>query len=201
MSHEHYVHDSDGYFIIDPISKEIINNTNGKTTVVQYDHNSEQFTFNVPKLIENHDMSKCDLIQIHYVNESKGTSISTRNSNSGIYTVSDMKLNPDDDSSVIFTWLLTREVTQYAGSIKFQIRFICYGNDDIADYVLGTKIFSSIEVAPAYDNSEIVINGGSDLLLDFERRISDLEDSIGDTPGETTITHKIWFQEDFEGGE
>ena len=49
MSHIHNVTDSDNKFIVDGISRVIKNASTSKTTVMQFDHNSEVFTFELPR--------------------------------------------------------------------------------------------------------------------------------------------------------
>lgn len=65
MGHEHSVIDSDRRFIIDPIKRTVKSEHNQKIMLMQYDHNSERFTFQCPKTVEGHDMSECSKIQIH----------------------------------------------------------------------------------------------------------------------------------------
>ena len=50
MAHAHIVSDSDNHFIIDPISRQISNNSK-KTILIKTDHNSEQFTFELPRYV------------------------------------------------------------------------------------------------------------------------------------------------------
>lgn len=64
MSHTHSVKDSDAVFTIDPISREITTETDN-ISLMQYDHNSEIFTFQIPKIVEGHDMSLCNGILCH----------------------------------------------------------------------------------------------------------------------------------------
>lgn len=52
MGHEHNVRDSDARFIIDPVTMGIKNNYNKKITLIQFDHNSERLTFEIPKEID-----------------------------------------------------------------------------------------------------------------------------------------------------
>ena len=72
MSHEHVVTDSDGIFSIDSRTR-VIKNESGKECVVQYDHNSERFTFILPRIIEGHDMLLCNYVEVNYVNTTDGT--------------------------------------------------------------------------------------------------------------------------------
>ena len=68
MSHIHNVNDSDNKFIVDGISRVIKNASTSKTMVMQFDHNSEVFTFELPRYIEGHDMMLCNRVEVHYLN-------------------------------------------------------------------------------------------------------------------------------------
>ena len=68
MGHKHSVYDSDAHFSINPITKVIKNESSKKTTLVQGDHNSERFSFDIPRHIEGHDMMQCNLVEVHYDN-------------------------------------------------------------------------------------------------------------------------------------
>ena len=65
MGHKHSVYDSDAHFSINPITKVIKNESSKKTTLVQGDHNSERFSFDIPRFIEGHDMMNCNLVEVH----------------------------------------------------------------------------------------------------------------------------------------
>ena len=82
LSHTHNVYDSDNKFIIDGISRVIKNNSVSKTTVMQFDHNSERFGFELPRYIEGHDMMDCNRVEVHYLN----IEASTKQQNEGIYS-------------------------------------------------------------------------------------------------------------------
>ena len=65
--HKHPVYDTDLHLLIDPITREITNES-GKTVIMQYDHNSERFTFEIPRYVDGHDMSLCNVVEFHYIN-------------------------------------------------------------------------------------------------------------------------------------
>ena len=44
MAHKHSVYDTDTHFSINQITQAIKNESSSKTTLIQYDHNSERFT-------------------------------------------------------------------------------------------------------------------------------------------------------------
>lgn len=156
----HVVHDADTYFKIDPITRSITN-TSAKVKLVQFDHNSERFTFEVPRYIEEHDMSQCSKIEIHYVNMS-----SNRDEQSaGVYLVDDVQVKSDNDELVVFSWLISGKTTKYAGTFNFLIRFAC-SSDDVIDYIWNTTIYSGIVVTNGMNNSFTVVTESSDVVYD-----------------------------------
>ena len=40
-----------------------------KKTIMQYDHNSEVFTFSVPATIEGHNVTDCTHIEVHFIDK------------------------------------------------------------------------------------------------------------------------------------
>lgn len=162
------VMDSDKCFIIDPITRTITNQAAAKNSLIQYDHNSEVFTFKIPREIEGHDMFESDAIEVHFIN--KGQS----DSKPGIYYVTDQKVVTEDDSeSVTFSWLISQNATQLTGDVSFQIKFICYREDSptVFDYVWSTKVYSAINVLPGINNADIVMEQYIDILEQWKSEI------------------------------
>lgn len=172
--HEHLIIDADKHFIIDPITRTITNQTSNKTSLMQYDHNSERFTFQIPRKIENHDMSITDTVQVHYVNTSSGTSVSARTSNYGIYTVQDLQINPDDPDTVIGSWLISENATQKAGTLSFLFKFVCFDEDNNVVYKWHSNLYSNIEVLSGLNNDGTIAELIPDVILQLEERIEDL---------------------------
>ena len=54
INHKHVVPDSDTYFLIDPYTRQIENTNYQKTVIMRGDHNSERFTFEVPRYVDGH---------------------------------------------------------------------------------------------------------------------------------------------------
>lgn len=159
MAHEHSVHDNDKHFKIDAVTRQI-ENTTGKVVLIQYDHDSERFTFEIPKMVEGHDMSKCNVVQIHYLN----IEATTKTDNEGIYEVDDLQVSQEDPSVVICSWLISRNATQYVGSLNFAIRFKCVENDGTVSYEWATAIHKGIAVSESIYNSEVVVSEYADVL-------------------------------------
>lgn len=131
MALKHEVKDADVHFVVDADSRKIIKQTPTKVYLMQYDHNSEEFTFDVPFKIENHDMSQCDLIQVHYENTSAGTSVGTRKTYRGVRDIDPTTLVIDEEKKLVsFSWLVPDTATTFAGTLKFQLKFICYDKED-----------------------------------------------------------------------
>ena len=168
MPHSHQIYDSDKHFVIDPITRNITNNSS-KLTITQYDHNSERFTFEIPRIIEGHDMSLSDLVRVHFINIG---SIKT-NTNSGVYEVDDMSVSLDDPDTIAFSWLISGAATKYNGSLNFAIRFYCLSDESEIEYSWGTNIYSGIKVSNGLDNSETIVEDYVDVLEKWKQDVID----------------------------
>ena len=159
MAHIHEVIDSDKCFTIDPITRAIVNDAgNKKTQIIQNDHNSERFSFRLPRYIEGHDMSLCDKVEVHYINIDQ----SSNERSVGVYEVNDLALS-EDNESVLLSWLISNNATKYVGVLSFAICFKCM-SDDVIDYSWNTAINSSIQIAKGMYNSEIITKDYIDVL-------------------------------------
>lgn len=163
---KHPVYDTDTHFTIDPVSREMSNTACLKSCLIQHDHNSERFTFEVPKTIEGHDMSKCDSIQVHYINIDS----QTKEQSAGVYEVDDLMLTEDPSGDrIYFSWLISHNATEYVGSLSFLIRFSCYGEDGFLSYVWNTAIYSGISISNGIDNGEVIIDDYADILNEWRK--------------------------------
>lgn len=159
MAHAHIVSDSDNHFVIDPVSRQLFNNSK-KTILMKTDHNSEQFTFELPRMVEGHDMSLSNKVEVHYININS----KTREQSTGIYNVADFGVDAEDDTKVLGTWLVSREATKYAGSLNFVIRFACLSADNVEEYAWNTAIYAGITIADTIENTETVVEDYVDIL-------------------------------------
>lgn len=165
MAHTHSVYDTDQHFIIDPITRAITT-TSKKVTLTQGDHNSERFTFELPRHIEGHDMMTCNRVQVHYLNVDS----LTREQSADVYEVADLAVSPDDEEVVIFSWLIHGNATRYAGPLSFTARFMCVTEDDV-DYAWNTAIHTGVNITNGINNSEIVAEEYSDILQTWWNRL------------------------------
>lgn len=163
MPHTHSVADDDLYFVIDPTTREIDNGSK-KVKLIQYDHNSEIFTFELPRFVEGHDMSLSDSIRVNYININK----STREQKPGTYEAKDLVV---DDSKITFTWLISRNATQYIGPLNFLIKFMCIDENDVVTYEWHTDIFKYVSVSAGMNNEESIEEEYPDILEQWKNEI------------------------------
>ena len=179
MAHIHGVYDSDTHFKINPSTREITNTT-AKAKLVQFDHNSERFTFEMPRFVEDHDMTLCDKVEVHYINVAADKSGKSED----VYPVDDMQTSPADDSIAIFSWLISANATKYAGTLNFLIRFVCLDGETI-EYAWNTAIFKDITVDNGMDNGAAVIAEYSDVLEKWKNEVVPID-------VDTTLTKSGW---------
>lgn len=174
MAHTHSVYDSDTHFSINPVTRQI-KNESGKVTLIQHDHNSERFTFEIPRKVEEHDMSLCNKVEVHYINIDS----STKESHSDIYEVADLQISPESDDVVIGSWLVSGNATRLVGSLNFVIRFSCVAEDGTVEYAWNTAVHSGISVSTGIYNSHVVYEENYDILAQWEAQINTLLENGG----------------------
>ena len=159
MAHKHSVYDTDYHFPIDPVTRTI-QNLCGKVTLIQYDHNSERITFEIPRYIDGHDMSLCNQSEVHYNN------ISTKETNPGVYPITDLMVDPTDSDVVICSWLISRNATMLVGRLAFVVRFACVGENGTVEYAWNTVPYSEVKIASSIYNADVIADDFSDVYLD-----------------------------------
>ena len=150
MEHKHSIIDSDTRFVVNPTTRAIKNESSRKTVLMQNDHNSERFTFELPRNIEGHDMSLCNAVEVHYLNSAAKANDGF---NKGMYTVDDLRISPDGPEKVVFSWLISNNATQLVGKLSFRIRFKCIA-DGVITYAWHTNINADITVADGINADE-----------------------------------------------
>ncbi len=159
MAHIHSVYDNDTHFKIDTATREI-KNESGKVVIIQHDHDSERFTFEIPRMVEDHDMSICNVVQVHYLN----IDAATGTNEPGVYEVGDLQISPDSDDVVICSWLISRNATQFVGSLNFVVRFRCVADDGTIEYEWATAIHKGINVCESIYNADAIVAEYADVL-------------------------------------
>ena len=188
MAHEHPVYDTDPYFSIDSQSRAVTCLSDNPPTLVQYDHNSERFTFEAPRYIEEHDMSLCNQVRVHYINIGEGG----RKSND-VYDVIDLHIDPENDELVICTWLISKNATQFAGSLSFVVEYTCM-TDGVIDYSWRSAMYTSVKVLDSLNNSEVIVEQYSDVLWKWKRDLdeSQIVDFTQTTKGVGSNAVNVW---------
>lgn len=171
MAHNHIVNDTDKHFVIDPVTRAITNQSE-KIMLIQGDHNSERFTFEIPRTVEEHDMSLCNRVEIHYCNI-KADRTAT---NADVYVADDVAV---EDDLLTFSWLISGNATLYDGTLSFGVKFKCVDYDGTVSYVWKTSVFKGISVGEGYDNAGAVVEEYSDVFAEWEARIAALEQGGG----------------------
>lgn len=184
MGHEHSVLDTDTRFIINPITRQIVNDTNRKITLIQGDHNSEIFGFEIPRHIEKHDMSLCNLVEVHYFN----ISTATQEQESGIYTVKDLQVSPEDEEKVIFSWLISNGATTLEGTLHFLVRFKCVENNGTISYAWNTGFYTNMMVSKGSDADVIFEEKYVDIIEQWKANVLQMfEDEFTDFKSNTEL--------------
>ena len=163
MPHTHPLVDNDLHFVINPITREITNQSK-KIKLMQGDHASEIFTFEVPRYIDGHDMSLCNKIAVHYINV--GQSVSSPD----VHIVTDASTD-DSEEKITFTWIIRNTATKYPGTLSFLIKFSCMDNDGTITYQWNTDIFKGITVSAGMDNGETIYEEYPDILEQWKNDV------------------------------
>lgn len=178
------VMDGDPHFIID-IKTKTITNQSGKKEFVQFEHNSERLTFECDRYIEGHDVLLCNSVKIHYIAVDVP----------GIYEIEDVSAKEDDETKVIFSWLISSNVTQKVGKIRFAINFRCVQDTGEVTYSWSTKINEELSCTNGICNSETVVQENVDVLEQWKQEIFQIT-GVSDEQVQTAVnsyleTHPI----------
>ena len=142
-------------FTIDSDMKIISAASDEKLIIAQGDSNSETATFKMVRYIDEQDMSLCDTVQIHYLNLSNSDKTQRI---SGLYQITDMKVDETDESIITFSWPISQNATKFVGSLNFLVRFA----KDTESW--NTRAFSSITIVKTIDNTGPVVEQYADVL-------------------------------------
>ncbi len=176
-AHEHQVIDTDSYFEIDPATRDITRTTRHKNVLMQYDHNSQRYTFKLPRYIDGHDMALCTSVVVNFdnIDDSDPDNVIV---NSGPCDMEDLRVNPDDAETVISSWLISRASTQLAGTLSFSVEYKCVDDEGNVVYEWGTNIYSDVEVKPRKKNADATIAEHVDILEQWRTKIFGAGDSV-----------------------
>lgn len=183
-THQHDVIDSDSYFIIDPITRAVENTSGSKNLLMQYDHASERYTFELPRYVEGHDMSLCTAVKVHYNNIESGTLIE----NADVNDLDDLHVDPTDANKVICSWLIKRQATQLVGSLNFLVQYLCATSDGTITYEWHSDIYKNIEIREGRNNGPAAVSDYTDILEQWRAKLSGADVLKKDNTEEYTPT-------------
>lgn len=163
MEHLHSVFDSDTRFSINPITRQIRNDSNRKVVLIQNDHNSERFTFECDKTVEGHDMSLCNEVEVHFLNIASDK----KKQKSGLYPVEDFHAEGD---KVVCSWLISNAATGLVGSLNFLLVFKCV-EDGVITYAWHTAIFTGISVSDGINADESFEKDYVDIIAQWKDKV------------------------------
>lgn len=158
---------ADKLFTIDPVTRQITNEGGKKQNLIQYDHNSERFTFVAPDTVEGHDMTKCDAIQIHAVN----IDAKTRQESRELYLVTEDIIHDSTNKTISFSWLISGRCTQYVGDLTFLVRFVCTGADGNPIYIWNTAPCSTFKILAGLNNTDEIVNEFADVIIKLQEAL------------------------------
>lgn len=198
MAHLHEVRDTDTHYVIDPITMAITNANDAKNKLMLGDHDSEIYTFEIPKVVEGHDMTLCNKIEVHFINVSADKTGKSAN----VYPVDDVSVevfdpatNQDAEDMLVFSWTVSGNATKYAGTLNFRIKFACTDENGNYTYVKWTDIYKGITVADGFDNGEAVVEEYSDIIAEWESRLDALEQQQPSLLGAVLYTEQTLTEE------
>ena len=162
-THEHDVLDADSRFLVDAATRSISPGYPTKTLLIQGDHNSERFGFEIPRWIEEHDMSLCDKVEVHYININTEASARDEKSITGLYEVRDMRVDPDDENLVVCSWLIDYHATQLVGPLNFLLCFKCE-KDGVISYAWHTAPYVGVAIVSGINADETFEDDSCDII-------------------------------------
>ena len=191
VDHGTIIVDKDHRFSIDITTRAITNEDNKKTALIQYDHNSERFSFEINREIEGHDLLLSDRVEIHYINYGG----SARTKTLGLYQVTDLQVHPEDDTKVCFSWLISEQATQYNGSLSFLVSFECIKEEEGFDpevvYRWNSAICNTIVIVPGINNNNAIVETFPDALLKWESYLVNSFDGLKAELLNTTLPEMV----------
>ncbi len=174
MAHEHSVFDQDPHFIVDEHTRQIKYQGDTLPQIVQYDHNSERLTFQLPKVIDGHDMTLCNDVLVNYINIDS----STKETSKGAYPVEDLAVLENDETKIALSWLISGKATKFAGKLNFMLCFMCRDADTNITYKWNTLINGELTVGSGMDNGEAIVEEYPDILKQWEEELFGAGDSV-----------------------
>lgn len=166
--HKHQIIDSDAHFTIDAISRNIVNDNLEKNVIIQGDHNSERFTFAIPRYIDGHDMLLCNHVQVAYIDTQ--TSGRSKQYSTGVYLVSDLDIHPTKKDYLQCSWVISHNATRYEGALNFMLIMSCM-EGELVTYRWKTNVFEGIHVAVSLDSNLVFEDEYVDIIEQWKNSV------------------------------
>lgn len=170
MEHKHEVTDQDRCFYIDPVKDMAVICEGTVKGLKRGDHGAEVYRFRMPLVIEGHDMSLCNKVEIHYNNIHKDPSTREITVNKSFAEAEGFGADQEDGDTVTWTWKPTGDATQLDGKLAFCIRFACMEGETIT-YQKFSGIFDAIPVGGTIHNTEALAREYADVLESWRQEI------------------------------
>lgn len=171
--HTHHIADADPYFVINTETRQIENASLLPVVLMQYDHNSSVFTFEIPRYVDGHDMMLCNKVRVHYNNISEDTGLE----NADVCDLNDLHVDPSNPNNVLCTWTITRNATQLPGILSFLVQYLCL-DDTEPVYEWHSDFYEAVEIKTGRNNSEGSVIRYTDILEQWEQRLFGAGESV-----------------------
>lgn len=193
MAHENEIYDNDLRFLVNPTTRVVAPKTQFGKSLIKFDHNSERITFEVPRYVEDHDMSSCNRVEVHYANIDKETLAR----NEGVYAADDLKVDAENENAVTFSWLISQNATQLVGPLEFSLSYTCVDGDQV-NYVWGTKKCTVLEISERQDSSNAVVLQYADVLQSWWKKLFVIEGGTVDENSDEALTFWLGSRAEYD---
>ena len=187
--------------VIDPESREIVIPETYQILGVESDEKTERIKFECPKIVgDNIDLSKLQ-IRINYQNA---------NGDKDQYIVEDVETNGDN---IEFSWLLSRKVTMYRGTVNFVVCAVKVSGETIQNEwnttLATSQVLEGLEVdtpEPTEEQSDVIAQLMQLVQTTAEQAVQDVreaeQEAITNISAIPTVrNHIITFGTDSKGGD
>ena len=153
----------ENHILVKP-NREIVVPEELKNIAVQFDHNIETVTFDCPRYWDGIDMSGMKV----YINYMRPDGYS------GSYLVDNVTVDDKDNTTMHFDWTISRNVTEYRGSISF---LICIKKVDVNGNEVNhwnSQINKDLKILEGLECGNVIINKYPDLITSILQRLGTL---------------------------
>lgn len=135
---------------------------------VQHDHNVETVTFDCPRYWDDLDMSELS-IYINYMRKDRVV---------GCYKATDISVDADNDRVMHFNWLISHNVSDAVGQLKF---LVCIKKGDADGYEVNhwnSELNTEMYISEGLETGEAVIDPYPDIISQWEDEVQTVKDIL-----------------------